>query len=296
MLRVLLDAWSDTLEMVPFLFVIYVFVELAEDKFEAWIKNLIVSSRAVGPILGALCGCVPQCGFSVIATVLYTQRVMSLGTLLAVYISTSDEAIPVILSQPGKINLVVPIILIKMTIAIIAGYVVDWVAKNFEHAPYAKIAAVLSVVEESHCCGREHVKKEHGFKSFILYPLWHTAEICFFIFVVSFVISFVIAKVGADGMHHAFLTHTIYQPVICAFVGMIPNCAASVAITQFFLKGGISFGSVIAGLSTSAGLGMLVLIKENKDFIDTIKVMILLFGISAVSGILIDLTVGGVLR
>lgn len=290
MTEVFLEAWKDATAMIPFLVMIYVALELVETKFERAVKNLMLGSLKTGPLLGAIFGCVPQCGFSVIAATLYAKRAVSLGTLLAVFLSTSDEAVPVILAQPDKAALVFPVLLVKVVIAIAAGYGVDAFFRLMgARMKWGNLYAAGRETEKDHCCGRPHASKEALWKSFLLYPVWHAFKVFLFILGVSLLINVIIARVGEDGLSRVFMDHTIFQPFIAVLVGLIPNCAASVAVTQIFLEGGISFGSAIAGLCASAGLGLLVLMRENKPAVDSIRVITLFAAISFLAGILINL-------
>lgn len=287
MMDALIDAWKDTLAMVPFLLGVYVVLELMERRFERVMSRMMTGSRAAGPLLGALLGCVPQCGFSVIATTFYTQRAISIGTLLAVYLSTSDEAIPVILAHPEKINLVLPILLIKVIVAIFAGYVIDFFLTKKQDQKNKEVVVPVCT-HPSHCCEQGHLAGDPWWKTYVAHPAWHTFRVLVFIFAVSLAINLIILSVGEENLGKIFLGGTIFQPLLAALVGLIPNCVASVAITQIFLEGGISFGSAMAGLCASAGLGLLVLLKENKDVRNTLAVVGLLVAISYAAGVVIN--------
>ncbi len=287
---VLLDSLRDTLGMVPWLLGIYIALEFLENKSESFVGEKISHKTGAAPFLGALLGCMPQCGFSVIAATLYTRRCISLGTLLAVFISTSDEAIPVILAQHDKASLVLGLLLTKVTIATIAGYAVDLVLKrNAPASPHAPHATVVPEGGHRYCSCHTHGENIPKWKTFILFPLKHTLKISVFIFAVTFAVGSLASKFGEKGLEHLFFSGNFLQPMLATLVGLIPNCAISVAITQIYLKGGITFGSAIAGLSASGGLGMLVILKENKDRKDTALIIGLLVFISLTSGILLNL-------
>lgn len=289
--EVFIDALKDTAAMIPWLFVIYLVLELVERKFEYAIKASISKSSVAGPFLGALFGCLPQCGFSVIAAALFTQRVISPGTLLAVFLSTSDEAIPVILAQPGRAVLVLPILLTKIVIGIIAGYGVDFFLNRspMEKSEAAHHDAETCDIPHRHCCARDHVCRESWWKALFLFPLTQTVRIAAFVFVVTFGINLVVAGMGEESFKRLFLENTIFQPVIAVAVGLIPNCAASVVIAEVFLRGGMTFGSAIAGLSAGAGIGLLVFIRENKNPKETFVILGLLIGISLAAGFILNL-------
>lgn len=286
MKELVLDTLKDSLQMIPFLLLIYCGVEWLERRFGDVINKRIQQAENTGPVIGALFGCVPQCGFSVFASAMYTRRLITIGTLMAVYLSTSDEAIPIILSQPDGAKLVIPIILTKVAIAVTAGYLLDLVLRSPQKRAVGKQEAMHSIHEDG-CCKHSLYEDTRKWKWFV-HPLMHTAKVFAFVFLVSLGIHYLIETIGEESFTKLLLPHSPLQPVVAAMVGLIPNCAASVAITQVFLEGGIGFGSVIAGLSAGAGLGTLVLIRDNKSFRDTLRVLGLLTGISIAAGIFIQ--------
>ena len=290
MTEVFLNALKDTLAMMPWLLGIYIALEIFENKSESFIGEKISHRMGAAPLLGALFGCIPQCGFSVIAATLYTRRCISMGTLLAVFLSTSDEAIPVILAQQDKAPLVLWILLVKVIIATAAGYSVDFVfKKNAPQEPHSPHGPVIPEGGYRSCDCHTHGREIPKWKTFFLFPLKHTLKISFFVFAVSGGIGLFTAKFGEENLGRLFFTNTFLQPLIAILVGLIPNCAASVAITEVYLKGGITFGSAIAGLSAGSGLGMLVLLKENRDHKETILIIGLLVLISLIAGIVINI-------
>ena len=290
MTQVLWDALKDTLGMMPWLLGIYIALEILENKSESFIGEKISHRMGAAPLLGALLGCMPQCGFSVIAATLYTRRCISRGTLLAVFLSTSDEAIPVILAQHDKAPLVLWLLLVKVILATVAGYAIDLIfkkdASKILHSPHGP---VVPEGGHRHCDCHAHGREIPKWKTFFLFPLKHTMRVLFFIFAVSLTIAFLVAKFGEKGLGHIFFAGTFFQPMIAVLVGLIPNCAASVAITEIYLKGGITFGSAIAGLSASGGLGLLVLLKENKNRKENALIISLLIFVSLLAGIVINI-------
>lgn len=298
MLEIFLDALIDSAKMLPLLLLIYIIIEILEVKFAKKMRQKVQKAGVAGPAIGALVGSIPQCGFSVITSALYTKRLITIGTLMAVYLSTSDEAIPVILSQPDKAVVVLPLILTKIIIALVASYIIDFLFRksNQKILSHAKLAAEGKCQEHDHkkeieeraCCGHEYPPRKLDWKKILIHPLVHTIKIFIFIFIVTFLINFILFKIGEESFKNIFLSHSFFQPFIAALIGLIPNCAASVAITELYLKGAIGFGSTIAGLSSAGGLGLLVLFKENKDYKNTLQIVGLLVGISAFVGILIQ--------
>jgi hypothetical protein len=297
MYEVFLDALMDTVKMVPLLLVIYIGIELVEYKFGNKIIAMVQKAGIAGPVIGALAGSLPQCGISVVATALYTQRLVTIGTLLAVYLSTSDEAIPIILSQPDKAGLILPLLLTKIFIALVAGYAIDLFFRKANESTLTHIEAYARgeddehhnhsiVIDKEACCGHSTSASAHKFnpREIFLHPVIHTAKIVGFIFAISLLINAAVFMMGEEAFGKLFSGHTFFQPFMAALVGLIPNCAASVAITELYLKGAITYGSLIAGLCASAGLGILVLFREEKEKKEMIKVLGLLLGISILVG------------
>ncbi len=295
--QVFWDALVDTAKMIPILLIIYAGIEFFEYKFGSKIREKVRAAGKAGPVLGTAFGVIPQCGFSVISSALYARRLITVGTLIAVYLSTSDEAIPIILAQPDRIGIILPLLAAKIAVAVMAGYTIDFIlhrlGKTVTESEICASSGDSSAgelgcndmeIDETGCCGHNCVEKPN-LKEMILHPLIHTLKVFVFIFVVSVIINFTIFRMGENNLDRIFFGHTLLQPIMAAVVGLIPNCAASVAITQVFLKGGIGFGSAVAGLSASAGLGTLVLFKENRDMKDTFRIIGMLFGISSIVGI-----------
>lgn len=222
-------------------------------------------------------GCVPQCGFSVAAANLYSGRMISAGTLIAVFISTSDEAVPIILGNPQNAKTAIKLLAVKVAIAIVVGIICDLVLKALNKP-------VLEKPCEQLCehCGCEN----HG----ILYSAAkHTVSIFLFILAISVVLGGLIEIIGQDNLSKLLLTDSVFQPFLAALIGFIPNCAASVILTQLFIEGGLTFGSLVAGLSTGAGLGLVVLFKTNKHFKQNISIAAVLYIAGALSGMLINM-------
>ena len=285
MYEVFMDALMDTLKMVPLLLVIYIGIELIEYKFGNKIIGLIQKAGVAGPTVGAIAGSLPQCGISVVATALYTQRLATIGTLLAVYLSTSDEAIPIILSQPDKAGLILPLILAKIFIALVAGYTIDLYFRKANKSTLVHIAAYARdeddehhnhaiVIDKEACCGHSTSSSANKFnpKEIFLHPVIHTTKIFAFIFAISLLINSAVFLLGEEAFGKLFSGYHFLQPFMAALVGLIPNCAASVAITELYLKGVITCGSLMAGLCASGGLGLLVLFREEKERKEVFKV------------------------
>lgn len=278
------DALLDSLHMLPFLFIIFLIIEFIEYFFSDKMTSLIKHSDKGGPLIGSILASFPQCGFSVVASTLYTKRLVNAGTLIAVYLSTSDEAIPVILSEPGNAHIVIKLIIVKIFIAITAGYFINFVLANIKRSDFVHPG---NGEKEEGCC--KHQLEKPDKKELILHPLVHTVNVFFFILIVTLAINYLITLAGGEeNIGKYFLSNSVFQPILTAIFGLIPNCAASVAITLMYLKGAIGFGSVISGLCSSAGLGLLVLLRKNDDIKDTLRIISLLLLISIMTGIIIQ--------
>lgn len=271
----------DSIGILPFLFISYLIIEFIEHKASSKIKNSLSKSGKMGSIIGAIFGVFPQCGFSVTASTLYAGRIITVGTLVAVFISTSDEAIPVLLSNPSSISKILPLVLVKVCFAILVGLFIDFVI-----AKKQKINEIQSESEEHihEMCVHCNCEKENLFVSAIK----HTMSVFLFIFIFSFVLNGIIELIGEENLSKLLLTGNILQPVVAGLIGIIPNCAASILLTELYIDGTISFASVISGLSVGAGVGMIVLLKENKNMKENIKIILGTFTISVLFGIILE--------
>lgn len=274
-------AAADTANIAPFLLFIFILTGAIEFFYFDKISSFARYSKYTGPLIGSLIASFPQCGFSVIASTLYIRGFITKGTLLAVYLSTSDEAIPVLLSDPSEYKVVIPIICTKIVIGVTAGYLIDFIFKT------KKTSSCSSVLFDKGCCSHNICKP--SFKDLLIHPFVHTLNVLLFVFIVTLVLNLVLNYAGAhENSSIIFLQNSLFQPVFTALFGLIPNCAVSMAITLMYIKGILSFGSVIAGLCSGAGLGILVLIKNNNNRKDTLSVISLLFIISVAAGFLFE--------
>lgn len=281
------DALVDSINLVPFLFIIFLLIELLEQYFTKKKHLFVFFMKKIGPLFGSLFASIPQCGFSVIASTLYTRRILSRGTLLSVYLATSDEAIPVLISDPSKIYLILPIIAIKVFVAVIVGYLVDLIVTFKANDPIIEDAHEIEIHEEG-CC-HHHLADMTKSKELWLHPLKHTCNIFIFILIVSIILGYIISVAGTEeNLAKLFLLNSPLQPILASTVGLIPNCAISVMLTILFIKHTISFGSLIAGLSSAGGLGLLVLLTKNNDKKDTAIIVSILVAISSITGLILQ--------
>lgn len=274
---ILADTSIDSLKMLPYLFLAFVLIEALERYSGAFTEKILRKVGKAGPVAGALLGCIPQCGFSVMAANLYAGGVISVGTLLSVFIATSDEAILIMLGTPGAAAAIGPLVAAKMVIAVFFGYLVDLLLKDKISVPREG---------ERQCREREDHDEEKGM---IWSALDHTARIFVYLFVFTGVVNLCVEAFGISRLSEFLLGDTIFQPVIAATIGLIPNCAASVILTQLYIGGVVSFPSVIAGLCTGAGVGLIVLCKVNQDRRESARVIGILFVIAVTSGIFLQI-------
>lgn len=279
------DAICDSFAVLPFLFVIFLLVEFFEFYFSDKVNKFMKTAKRTGPLIGSTAAIIPQCGFSVIASTLYVRRFITKGTLIAIYLATSDEAIPVLLSNPSVYHYVFPVILTKLLIAIPAGYLVDFIFKQNDLVEEENSDEHIEVVETG-CC--KHELLTHHRRELLIHPIKHTLHTFVFILLITLVLNYFISVDFISSFYSSNMTaYKIVQPVITALIGLIPNCAVSIAITLMLVKGTISFGAAMAGLMSNAGLGFLVLLRINK-FRDTFKLISTLLIISAVCGIILQ--------
>lgn len=274
---ILADTGMDCLKMLPYLFAAFVLLEALEQYSNTFTEKVLSKVGKAGPVAGALLGCVPQCGFSIMAANLYAGGVISLGTLLSVFIATSDEAILIMLGNPGALADIGQLVAVKVLIALFFGYLVDLLLSDR-----------ISVPKGSRKLYRRwgDCHEEKG----LIKAAWeHTARIFVYLFLFTGLLNFCVEVFGIGRLSAFLLGDTIFQPVIAAMIGLIPNCAASVILTQLYLGKAISFASVIAGLCTGAGVGLVVLCKVNQDREETVKVIGILFAIGVIAGLFLEL-------
>lgn len=273
---VLMDAAMDSVRMLPFLFAAFCLLEAMEKHAGNFSQRVLTGIRGAGPVLGAVLGCVPQCGFSVLAANLFSGGMISAGTLLAVFLSTSDEAILVILGQPESAGVVGRLLLTKVLIAVAAGYLVDLCFPKL----FAGKKEIHDLCEKDSCgCGHSHG---------VLLPAWnHTIRLFVYILAFSACLNLILEVAEIGKVESLFWSGSMFQPVLTALIGFIPNCAASVLLTELYMKGVISFAAAVAGLCTSAGVGLVVLWRVNRDQKENLKLMGVLYAVAVVSGIML---------
>lgn len=328
--HVFLHALKESIIILPFLFVVYVLIEFIEQKYVFGLKIKRVMRGKLSPVIGAGVGLVPQCGFSVMATNLYLTKNITLGTLVAVFIATSDEAIPILISNFESAGDLLPILGIKLAFAIIAGYFTDFVTAKYQKKDYLAYMEKQSLnlatkhhkneslehnnhthenLEHNHhvhgheevikhdeeivgCCNhkiKKETTKEEGkaewVKNMLLHPLIHSLKVFAFILIITFIFGLLIEWIGEAVLMSFFARTSWYQPFLTGLIGLIPNCASSVLVTQMYVLGGISMGACITGLSVNSGIAVAVLFKKSTNKLGVVLLMLCIYLASVILGI-----------
>lgn len=306
-LEALICSLKDTGMMIPWILGMYIIIELIENKVD--LKKVKRLGGKLGPLVGSAMGLIPQCGFSVMTAKFYEQKYITLGTLFAVFMATSDEALLIMISHGnGKGAVwVLPMIAIKVLVGIAIGYSVDGVLRLFgkkqstmempesvsgtpttTHEIFMQQYLQEKEVEANCSCGRTH-KGNSPWKNYLLYPFLHALKVAGFILLVNFVLELIIHGVGGEEVFKTWMQSTRYfQPVFTALVGLIPNCASSVVLTNTFLEGGITFGSCIAGLCANAGMGFVILLKNTRKWKRNLSIVGVCYLLSVGVGLLVN--------
>ena len=278
MADIILDCVIDTLKTLPFLFLTYLLMEYIEHRTSDKTKTMIRRAGKWGPLFGGVLGVIPQCGFSAAAAGLFSGRVITLGTLMAVFLSTSDEMLPILLSSQAPLPLILRVLLQKAAIGVLAGFLVDFVFRKYNQR---KIGARIHDI-----CVHEHCECEH---SIVQSALRHTVNIALFLLAVSLVLNLAIALVGEESLGRLILNRPVVGELLAGVIGLIPNCAASVVLTTLYLEGAMSMGAMMAGLLVGSGVGLLVLFRTNKNRAENLKITAMLYGIGVCGGMLLEL-------
>lgn len=279
MIDVLVDTLIDGIKLLPFLFITYLVMEYIEHKTSQKTAQMMKNSGKWGPVLGGVLGIVPQCGFSAAASNLYAGRIITVGTLMAVFLSTSDEMLPILVSEQVNPVTIIRILTVKAVIGIAAGIIVDLVYKS-------KGKYQQEEFRIEHMCNHEHCHCGEGkiFRS----ALNHTLQIFVFILIITFLLNILIGYVGGERLAAVISNKPVLGPLVSGLLGLIPNCASSVVLTQLYLEGVLGAGAMIAGLLAGSGVGLLVLYRVNDCLKDNIKITMLLYGVGVASGIVLE--------
>ncbi len=271
----------DTLKLVPFLFLTYLFMEFLEHKSGDAAARWLRRSGKIGPLVGGAMGVVPQCGFSAAAAGLYGGRIITVGTLLAVFLSTSDEMLPILISNNAPVPFMLKILGTKLVVGVLTGFAVDAVVRLMRRGKPMDALCIEEICEREHCRCGEH---------FALSALRHTLQITGFVFLFTFLLTLVIHGVGEESLKALVLNRPVLANVLAALVGLIPNCASSVVLTELYLSGIVSVGALLSGLLVNAGVGAAILFRNNRPVRNSFLVLAVLLAIGIGVGIVIDLT------
>lgn len=280
-LHILEHSVIDTLRLVPFLFVTYLAMEALEHKAGDRAEAAIRKAGAAGPAIGAVLGVFPQCGFSAAAATLYAGRVITLGTLIAVFLSTSDEMLPIFIAEQVDPVVILKILGVKLLIGLAMGFLVDGALRLARR----RGADAMNIHE---LCERDHCHCHDGDGGILKSAVKHTLQVTLFIFIITLALEAVIEGVGEDVLAEFLGANPGLSVFASALVGLIPNCAASVVITELYLEGTLAAGAMMAGLLVSAGVGLLVLFRTNRSVKQNIAILALLYGIGVVWGLVIS--------
>lgn len=288
--HVLLDAILDSLKVLLFVFIFNFMLSFFEEKLTKKIEN----SHKINPLFGSFIGLIPQCGVSVISADLYVKKHITLGTIVAVFIACSDEAIPIIISEPTKALSVIPLILTKFLIGLTIGFLVDLIYRKSKE----KVDKHHGECHHEHevkigCCHHEiNDENDSKFKRHFIHPIIHSLKLILYIFIFNFIFGTVIYLIGEETFENILESNKYFTPIYATMIGLIPNCASSVLITNLFISGKLSFGTTLAGLITNSGLGILVILKNKKTIKKAIIIMTILVLTALVSGYVINLIFG----
>lgn len=271
--------FEDSFRILPFLLLTYILMEYLEHKMGNHTQKFVQASGKFGPVIGGILGAFPQCGFSAAAASLYSGHVITRGTLIAIFLSTSDEMLPVMISQKAPMSMILSIIGMKVVIGILGGFLVDILLHMVKKEPRHSM-------DIHHLCDHDHCHCEEG--SVLKSALKHTIQVFVFLLVISFAFNIVIEIVGEDALSQFILNQPMLGSVVSGIVGLIPNCASSVVITQLYLSGAMSLGAMMSGLLVGAGVGLIMLFKTNESVKESFELTVMLYVIGVVSGILID--------
>ncbi|MDE7385073.1 MAG: arsenic efflux protein [Anaeroplasmataceae bacterium] len=262
MLDVCLDAFLDSLKVFGIAFVLYFIFSFVHDK----ITHLFQKHKRISPLIGASCGLIPECGISVVGADMYQKKEMSMGTILAIFFACSDEALFILFSDYRKMIYIIPLLGIKFMFACVLGYIVD---KIYKEKDLVLEAGDLKL----DCC--EHHHEESKFQKHFIHPLIHCLKIFGYVFIINLIFGMLVYYIGEDKILAFLRSNKAFGPLVSGVIGLIPNCAASVLMSELFLMEGLSFGALVTGLSVNAGVGLVYLLKF-KEMRKNVGIMVLI--------------------
>lgn len=276
----ILDTILDGVKLLPFLFITYLVMEYIEHKTSQKTAQVMKKSGKWGPVLGSVLGIVPQCGFSAAASNLYAGRIITMGTLVAVFLSTSDEMLPILVSEQVNPITIIRILMVKAVIGMVIGFMIDLVIRSGKGYKQEKLR-IEHICDHQHChCGEGKILKS---------AFSHTMQIFAFILIITLILNLIIGYVGEEQLAAVISNKPILGPVISGLIGLIPNCASSVVLTQLYLEGVLGAGAMIAGLLSGSGVGLLVLFRVNDALKENVKIAALIYVVGVVFGILLEM-------
>lgn len=274
MQEIILDTIFDCLKILPFLFIAFLIIEFFEHKLSHKSENTIKKAGKFGPLIGSILGALPQCGFSVLATNLYITRIISLGTLIAIYLSTSDEMLPILIAEKAPLNSILLLVAIKIIIGLVCGFIIDLIIRKEEPKEHFEI------------CEHDHCDCEHGI---IIPAIKHTLKTLIFIFIITFILNAAFHYIGEDNIKHIFDKTNFFTPFIAGLIGLIPNCGSSIILTELYIAEILPLSSALTGLLANSGVALLVLFKSNPDIKENLKIIGILYFISVITGLLLKI-------
>lgn len=274
MQEIILDTIFDCLKILPFLFIAFLIIEFFEHKLSHKSENTIKKAGKFGPLIGSILGALPQCGFSVLATNLYITRIISLGTLIAIYLSTSDEMLPILIAENAPLNSILLLVAIKIIIGLVCGFIIDLIIRKEEPKEHFEI------------CEHDHCDCEHGI---IIPATKHTLKTLIFIFIITFILNAAFHYIGEDNIKHIFDKTNFFTPFIAGLIGLIPNCGSSIILTELYIAEILPLSSALAGLLANSGVALLVLFKSNPNIKENFKIIGILYFISVITGLLLKI-------
>lgn len=278
MLECILDSLIDTIKLIPYLLVTFIILEYLEHKLSKKNEKMLKKNKKYGPIIGALLGALPQCGFSTMAASLFSSKVITIGTLIAVFLATSDEMLPIMISEKIPIIEIIYIISFKVIIGIIIGLLIDTMIKYKGNSK-----------DIHHLCEKEHCDCDSD--GILISSIKHTLKIAIFILIANIGISLLINWVGEENLENLLLRNNPITYFIASLIGLIPNCASSVIMTELYISKFISLGTLLSGLLTGSGLGILILFRTNEDLKENMKILGIIYTVGVIIGFLTDIII-----
>ena len=278
MLDVIFDGLFDTLKLLPYLFITFILLEMLEHKISKKNQDILIKNKKIGPVVGGLFGALPQCGFSTMAANLFSSKVITMGTLIAVFLSTSDEMLPIMISEKVDFLFVLKIIGFKIIVGVVIGLIVDMLFLDKEHIVASHIHEVC---DNDHCnCNKDGILKS---------SIKHTMKIAFFILIANLIINIIIFNIGEDKLSNLLLSKNGITYFLSSLFGMIPNCASSVIITKLYLSKLITLGGMLSGLLSGSGVGILLLFRTNRNLKENILVLSIIYFVGVFLGMIVDI-------